>query len=132
MQRLFFAFPRGLPGFGLLILRVAIGSTAVYEGQLLLLRPGMLVPLAWVLGSLYLIAIASVVIGFLTPICCGVLAIGFVGALCLPSSAFTGCPEARLLGLQSLLSAFSAGALGPGAFSLDAHLFGRREVIHPR
>ena len=132
MQRLFFAFPGGLPGLGLLLLRIALGATALYEGQLVLLRPGVPVSAAWLLGSMGVIAIASVLVGFLTPICCTALALEFLGTLCLPSSGFDGSLAAKLLSLHLLVLAFSTGALGPGAFSLDAHLFGRREIIFPR
>ena len=66
-------------------------------------------------------------LGFLTPYCaalCGLLELAFLGA--------HGIPNGFQLGL-SVLTAASAAALGPGAYSLDARFFGRKLIkIPPR
>ena len=132
MQRLFFAFPGGLPGLGLLLLRIALGATALYEGQSVLLRPATPATLPWVFGVVGALALTSVIVGFLTPIGCAVLALELAGALCLPWLGYRSSMESRLLGFDFFVIALATGALGPGAFSVDARLFGRREIIFPR
>jgi len=73
-----------------------------------------------------------VLVGVLTPFAGVAAAIGYVvnGA----SLLFTGDPYRQSQGLTALdLAAISIALvlLGPGAFSLDARLFGRREIIIP-
>ena len=75
---------------------------------------------------------ALLLIGYLTPVA-GVLAVLF----CV-SSAFSWLPVASPELLKDKLTAAlgtmivaSLVCLGPGAFSLDARLFGRREIIIP-
>ncbi len=75
---------------------------------------------------------ASLLIGFLTPlgVLAGLVAIGL--ALVWPSPACRALPNGKLAAL--LLAVFTAAValLGPGAISLDARLFGRREINIPR
>jgi len=130
MQRLFSTFPDGPPGAGLLLLRAAIG------GSLLVLGGIHLVPQAggWSLaiGLVAAVSGASLLIGFLTPlgVLAGLVAIGL--ALVWPSPACRALPNGKLAAL--LLAVFTAAValLGPGAISLDARLFGRREINIPR
>ena len=42
----------------------------------------------------------------------------------------TGLTDVRFIALSSL-NAVSIALLGPGAYSLDARLFGRREIVFP-
>jgi hypothetical protein len=67
--------------------------------------------------------------GFLTPVLAALVSAGglwmLVGGVPLPSLASTLC--AALLAL----SAAAIVLLGPGAFSIDARLFGWREIIIP-
>jgi len=71
------------------------------------------------------------VLGFLTPFAAVVLGLGGVAVLLswLPG----GADELTAVGLSILFvtATASAALLGPGAYSLDARLFGRREVIIP-
>jgi uncharacterized membrane protein YphA (DoxX/SURF4 family) len=84
------------------------------------------------------VAIATVaiavllLIGYLTPVA------GVLAALFCVSSAFSWFPiSSPELFKDKLSAAFGAiivaslVCLGPGAFSLDARLFGRREIIIP-
>lgn len=75
---------------------------------------------------------ALLLIGYLTPVA------GVLAALVCVSSAFSwfpvSSPELFKDKLSALLGAIIVAALvclGPGAFSLDARLFGRREIIIP-
>jgi len=82
------------------------------------------------LGVLGLAAGGLLVAGFLTPVAGVAVALGTLSAAVLPA------PEPNLL--DAKLSLIFAGImtvaivfLGPGAFSMDARLFGRREIIIP-
>ena len=132
MQRAFSTFPDGLPGAGLLLLRGAAGVALLVQGAAYLSDwrglgfPALAVALLTVSSG------ALLLVGYLTPFA-GILA----GLLCV-GSAFSWFPAPTLELFGGKLSAALATVivaalvcLGPGAFSLDARLFGRREIIIP-
>jgi len=131
VQRLYFAFPGGLPGFGLLLLRVTISLTALYEAQSLRLLQGLSVYVLWLLAAAGLLAIASVLVGFLTPIGCVLLALEAAGRLSFQFAGHQDCTACKLIAIDLVVMSSVAATVGPGAFSLDARLFGRREIIFP-
>jgi uncharacterized membrane protein YphA (DoxX/SURF4 family) len=75
---------------------------------------------------------ASLLIGFLTPLAGAAAAISnaaigislLVESHAIPPKAYT---EAELV-----VMSIAVVLLGPGAFSLDARLFGRREIVIPK
>jgi uncharacterized membrane protein YphA (DoxX/SURF4 family) len=72
------------------------------------------------------------VIGFLTPAASAVVAVTFAAIVLsrvvgLPLSSFVD----RDAGLFVIADAVAIVLIGPGAFSLDARLFGRREIVIP-
>jgi uncharacterized membrane protein YphA (DoxX/SURF4 family) len=79
------------------------------------------------------VAGAALLIGLLTPIAAlltGLAAIG-TGLSLLPApvpNLFDSTLSVVLIGIVTIAIIF----LGPGAFSLDGRLFGRREIIIPR
>jgi uncharacterized membrane protein YphA (DoxX/SURF4 family) len=70
--------------------------------------------------------------GFLTPICCGLAAVGniLINFVRFPSNQ-TPALASSIAHLNLAMICVALVLLGPGAFSLDARLFGRREIIIP-
>ena len=134
LHRLFYsAFPRGRPGVGLLLLRAAVGLSAVVQGGIYLADRGDPILATWVAGALALVSGALLLVGLLTPLA-GILA--GLGDVSVALSWFPA-PAPNLLDgtvciLFLVVMAAAIVLLGPGAFSLDARLFGRREIVIPR
>jgi uncharacterized membrane protein YphA (DoxX/SURF4 family) len=132
LQRLFSTFPGSWPGVALLLLRVIVGVTAIIQGVLYFLRGDRWTGTALFSGLLLVITGACLLIGFLTPIV-SVLA----GLACIASTISLLPPppgnlfDGALVSLEMMVMAVAVALLGPGAFSLDARLFGRREIVIP-
>jgi uncharacterized membrane protein YphA (DoxX/SURF4 family) len=132
LQRLFSTFPGSWPGVALLLLRAIVGLTAISQGLLYVSRGGRGAAAALLSGVLLAISGACLLIGLLTPIV-SVLA----GLICSGSAMSLLAPPAgnllngTLVSLEMIVMAAAIALLGPGAFSLDARLFGRREILIP-
>jgi uncharacterized membrane protein YphA (DoxX/SURF4 family) len=113
-------FPTGMPGIALLILRVSLAG-AILDRCFEVVKPAVLpvVCLALALQSLLLC------LGLLTPIV-SIVACTFE----LTALFVAGHADVRFIALACLNAAVIA-LLGPGAYSLDARLFGRREMVFP-
>jgi uncharacterized membrane protein YphA (DoxX/SURF4 family) len=88
--------------------------------------------LSWAIGSLEILVGTALLIGFLTPIAgasasLGNLAIGISWFRTSGDNAH----DKTVAALYLLVLSIAITLLGPGAFSLDARLFGRREIIIP-
>jgi uncharacterized membrane protein YphA (DoxX/SURF4 family) len=132
LHRLFSVFPAGLPGAGLLLLRVVVGATLVAHGILCLVSSDRVTLLESVSFAILLLSGACLLIGFLTPILSLLAGLESLGI------AFSWFPFQLLSPFESKLAltpiiAISAAIalLGPGAFSLDARLFGWKEIVIP-
>jgi uncharacterized membrane protein YphA (DoxX/SURF4 family) len=133
LQRLYSTFPGGRLGIGLLLLRVAIGATLIIQGSAYLLEPQDLAIRTWVVCLLALGTGGSLLMGFLTPVASALALLSGLGITFL----WVPTPSCNLLhgnplSLNVLVVALACALLGPGAFSLDARLFGRRKIIIPR
>jgi len=87
----------------------------------------------WLAGLLAIASGASLLLGFLTPVGAALAGLGCAGL----TFSWIAPPAHNLieLRLSAILVVIVAGAillLGPGALSIDARLFGRREIIIPR
>ncbi|HSI49480.1 MAG TPA: hypothetical protein VLA61_14495 [Ideonella sp.] len=121
MQRLFTGFPAGLPGLALLIMRVALSVLLL---ACVLRQPGWLGSGAASLAP-WGVAIALWA-GLFTP------AISALCILCVLPMLLNQAGEWDAVGAVSactILEAAALSLLGPGAYSLDAKLFGRRRII---
>ena len=131
MQRLFTTFPGGAPGFGLLLLRLAVGARLADHGAACLFdaRAGSG---AWAVGGLAAVAAVLLGLGLLTPLS-GAVAAAITTGLTLsvlpsPSRDVFGPGAAAL---AAAVAPAALALIGPGAFSVDAALFGRREITIP-
>jgi putative oxidoreductase len=122
LQRLFSAFPNHWPGFGLLLLRLSLGITLIYLGAAILLErtPDAISATQNIIG---IAAGVFVIAGLWTPVMAILAALDQIWiALSLPFSQQGG---GRIHILLAVLCT-SLALLGPGAWSIDARLFGRR------
>ena len=114
MQRLFSVFPNSLPGAGLLLLRLCDGLFMFFHSAILsgftMSIEGLTQLVAAGAGSLILIGLA-------TPFAA---AIGAVVVLCI------AVPIENRIVLATIGA--SLALLGPGAWSVDARLYGRRRI----
>jgi uncharacterized membrane protein YphA (DoxX/SURF4 family) len=133
LQRLFFStFPGGKPGIGLLLLRAGVGAAAITQGGIYLADRRNLTLWTWAVGLLAIAGGASLLIGFLTKAACVLAALAsiIVALPWLPAPPFSLFSSKLSLVFVGIMTA-AIILLGPGAFSLDCRLFGRREIIIP-
>jgi putative oxidoreductase len=119
VQRLFSTFPNAWPGIGLLILRAAAGFSALGLAH-------MASDLTEATALLARCVIAGIVvllwIGLWTPIAAtaaAALQIGIVGL----------GQELSAVSAVNAAVALALAMLGPGSWSLDARLFGRKRIV---
>jgi putative oxidoreductase len=112
-------FPNGWPGLALLLLRVAAGILLIYDGAVPFplgpdLQTIIVRSVAIGAGSLLLLGLWTPVAGVL--VTCVEVGFLLLGTVHLRSAILLGAVGAALV------------ALGPGAISIDARLFGRKRL----
>jgi uncharacterized membrane protein YphA (DoxX/SURF4 family) len=123
VQRLFSTFADGWPGVGILLLRLLTGLALICFG----IANAQEVP-TLVIGFLQMIGVVAgifILVGLWTPV------VGTVVTIINLSTAFAHYSfhfgELRFLVIQAVLGAALA-MIGPGAWSIDARLFGRKHI----
>ena len=111
-------FPYGAPGYGLLLLRVIVAVSLHIGGSGHLEQPSNL----FMFTALILVS-TLLLVGLLKP---AVALLGAVLHLTLVIANGSGVCFASFIGP---LNALVLMLLGPGAHSIDAHLFGRRRIV---
>ena len=106
-----------MPGVGLLLLRGFIALILI-DQCLAYIRSGKLDLLAWLVVTFVIVSASCLLAGVLTPIVAG-----FAGV-----SAIAFLPFNHIV-VDVIILATALALLGPGAFSVDARLFGRREIL---
>ena len=130
MQRLFATFPTGSPGLGLLVLRVAVALALVVHGAACFGGESALGTFA--VAAAAALTAALLLIGLMTPLAGAFAALmGFGLAMAWLPAPTPNAFEVRLTAVLVVSVAAAIALLGPGAFSLDAALFGRREIAIP-
>jgi uncharacterized membrane protein YphA (DoxX/SURF4 family) len=113
-------FPTGAPGAALFVLRISVAATLVVDGT----THWTLVNSFW-----HLLGFAALVIflcvGFLTPYCSVLCCLMLLHVLLVSS----GNNQLHLV--ISVLISGTLGVMGPGAYSVDARIFGRRLITVP-
>ena len=131
LDRLFSTFPGGWPGISLLLLRAVLGSSLLIEGGFYISGPNPTMA-NWSLGLSALASGGLILVGFLTPLAGVLMVLGLLSELLslLPASSpdIFDSKSALIFALAMLLAIIGTG---PGRFSLDARVFGRREIIIP-
>jgi uncharacterized membrane protein YphA (DoxX/SURF4 family) len=125
---MFSTFPDGWPGSGLLLLRAGAGVALIVQATRLFddtqesgwLR--VVAGLTAAVGTLLLV-------GFLTRLAAAAAVVG--SGLSWFARSGVGVSEGHMTAALAMVIAAAVVCLGPGAFSLDARLFGRREIILP-
>ena len=118
MQRLFSTFPNSAPGAGLLLLRFCGGGQLMLEGLQYVSSHATWI--AHVLGVAQLLTGSLLILGWWTPaagVCAALLGI----AVALSDNRWELHIAQAALGLGLV-------ALGPGAWSIDARLYGRKHI----
>jgi len=116
-------FPQGGPGIGLLLLRIAAaGMFALNVRQRLDVSTNALYLL---IVSLLVIVCIGLLLGFLTPFLTIV-----AGAVALMNMFFTD-QAMNVVYILRVLTSSALFFLGPGAYSIDARLFGLRVAVVP-
>ncbi|QNK01433.1 hypothetical protein [Dyella telluris] len=116
MQRLFSMFPVGLPGVGLLCLRLAAALSLWLAMQS---TPLGFPAMEWVLE----VAGFLLVIGLATPVVASIsVLLGIYGVI------ESGGLAWECMG-STVLVALALALLGPGGYSVDGRLFGRKSVV---
>ena len=118
MQRLFSNFADGWPGAGLLIQRLLVGAALLY----CVAATRGTVAAAQVIGA---VAGLLLIAGFWTPVA-GVVTACAEAWVAFSCSAHAGIPAAlAVLGVTLAL-------IGPGEWSVDARLYGRKHFVPPQ
>ena len=131
LQKLFSTFPSEWPGIGLLLLRALVGCSLIVQGVAYVQSPNR-GPALWGAATLAFTGGAFLLAGLMTPLVAVLVAIGGIGI------AFSWIPlpvqdlfDSYLAIIDLIVLSIAMFLLGPGAFSLDARMFGRREITIP-
>ncbi len=118
MQRLFSTFADGWPGAGLLMQRLLVGAALEY---CVAATPSDTIAAPQVIGAL---AGLLLIAGFWTPFA-GVVAASAEAWIAFSSPAHAGIPAALAV------LAVTLALIGPGEWSIDARLYGRKHYVPP-
>jgi len=132
VQRFFSTFPDSWPGIGLLLLRTAVGGAAASQGGAYLAYNAEPTAASWAVGLVAVLSALALIAGFLTPAAAALVSLTtfLITLTWIPPTAASFLID-RLATLLVVVDAAALALLGPGAHSVDAYLFGRREIILP-
>jgi hypothetical protein len=107
-------FPQGGPGVGLLLQRTSVVAL------LILIAVNYNGPFHRLILVVILLISTSLLMGLLTPLLCVIAAAFSIGNMIInPCASIVVC-------VIAITNAVALGLLGPGAYSIDSKLFGRR------
>jgi hypothetical protein len=120
VQRLFSTFPAGLPGAGLLLLRALVAIPLIHERLLTASSPDPIIPELVTAGAAILL-----LIGLWTPLAGAVIAVVEFGLA-------VSHPADPWMSVRVGVLGAALAMLGPGGCSVDARLFGRKQIDIPQ
>lgn len=125
----FSRYSGGLPGTGLLILRATVGVLAIFEGCAFALGHKSGPSLLWLLAAVMCLAGAGLILGALTVLTGLTVGLVEMGTACslLPSPPPIS-PHFQAAPVLVIVMTTAVILIGPGVYSIDARLFGLREV----
>ena len=129
LQRAFSGFPTGYPGLALLLLRLVVGGAASSQAWLQVTANNGAFNSSVAVALLAFVTGLALIIGFMTPIAAVLLSAG--GLLLTLDSSVPGhllLFESGMARLEFIAISAALISLGPGALSVDARLYGRREI----
>ena len=129
LQRAFSGFPTGYPGLALLLLRLVAGGAASSQAWLQVTANNGALNSSVAVALLAFVTGLALIIGFMTPLASVLLSAG--GLLLMVNSSITGhllLFESGMARLEFIAMSAALISLGPGALSVDARLYGRREI----
>jgi len=118
VQRLFSTFADGWPGGGLLLQRFLAGGILVYCGALSLTKAHLELAIPQIFGA---VAGVLILVGLWTPVAATLAAAVELWI------AFSQ-PNNALMAVILAVLGISLAMIGPGAWSVDARLFGRKQL----
>ena len=122
LQRLFSTFADGYPGGGILLLRMLTGFVLICHGIAAMSGEPHTAP--FVLQMIGAAAGLLILGGLWTPV------VGLLGGSVEVWIAFTG-PGTQSSAIMLAVLSVSLAMIGPGAWSLDARLYGRKQLLPP-
>jgi uncharacterized membrane protein YphA (DoxX/SURF4 family) len=128
LQRLFSTFPNSWPGVGLLLLRSCLGLTLIYYGIAEVATKSS-EPITFAQNLLATAGGTFLLFGLWTPLMGGLVALEEAWKVL---SLHPPQGESTLIHIFLAAVAVSVAMLGPGAWSVDARLFGRKRFVIDR
>jgi hypothetical protein len=123
-------YPGQCSGLGLLLLRATVGITVASQAWLSIASTNT-DPLGSVPAAALVVCGVALTLGIFTPVCSTLIALGYVLVLFLPVGRVVLPRVDAGAAVLALAAAAGLRLLGPGAFSVDARLFGRRAIFIP-
>src|SRR5579862_734364 len=125
LQRTFSGFPTGCPGASLLLLRLLVGGAASFQSLLLVTANHGPVDarIAFFAVVVFVTGIA-LIIGLMTPIVSLLLSAGALVLTLTGAAAHLPLFDSGMARLEFVAISAALFCLGPGAFSLDARMYG--------
>jgi uncharacterized membrane protein YphA (DoxX/SURF4 family) len=130
---MFSTFPDEWPGAGVLLLRATTGVGFIAQGMAYFGAEHEMGAMIMGIAGLMIAVGALLLIGSLSRWAAIAAAMtSLLGMFSWFPGPHVGLFTTPMTAVLALVIALALVCLGPGAFSLDAHLFGRREVIIPK
>jgi uncharacterized membrane protein YphA (DoxX/SURF4 family) len=127
---MFSTFPAGRAGIGLLLLRMTLAMTVLVQAAACVESTDHSTIAIWVWSIVAGAGAVALMIGLFTPVP-AILVACLVPVLWVVHRTNSSTTTGVLTTLLVAANAVAIALLGPGTFSLDGRLFGRREIIVP-